>query len=213
MMIGLTFPFEPSQLGLTAFSVGVPAFLLTLLAPAKDRKESLLHSVLTFVLPFSIFTMLMAVGFYVYYDFEITDEISDGLPDQLVARFEERTGLEYGVDVEFEEEVITFISQTNLSNFLSIATMLMILFLYPPIQFLAVWRPVTPDKRPALMTIALVITYVLVQEISVVQNRFGIIGTPEWAWAVIAAVLLVWFLGFRFILQYKLAEKLLIASD
>ncbi len=213
MMIGLTFPFEPSQLGLTAFSVGIPAFLLTLFAPAKDRDESLLHSVLTFVLPFAVFTMLFAVGFYVYYDFEITDEISDGLPDRLVERFEETTGLVYGVDAEFEEVVITFISQTNLSNFLSLATMLMILFLYPPFQFFAVWRPVTPDKRPALMAIGLIITYVLVLELNVIQDRFGIVETPEWAWGVLAGVLAVWFIGFRFVLKFKLAEKILLSED
>ena len=213
VMIGLSFSFKPSQLDLTAFSVGVPALFLTLFAPAKDRDESLLHSVLTFVLPFAVFTMLFAVGFYVYYDFEITDELADGVPERLVERFEETTGLVYGVDAQFDEVVITFISQTNLSNFLSLATMLMILFLYPPYPFFAVWRPVTPDKRPALMTVGLIITYVLVLELNVVQDRFGIIGTPEWAWGVLAGVLAVWFLGFRLILKHKWAEEILLTED
>ncbi|MFK7801449.1 MAG: HAD-IC family P-type ATPase [Anaerolineae bacterium] len=214
MMVGLSFPFEPSQLGLTAFSVGIPAFLLTLFAPAKDRDESLLHSILTFVLPFTILTMLMGVGLYAYFSFQITNELSsDRLPDRAIERFENNTGLTFGEDAQFEEVVVTFVGQTNLSNFLSIATMLMILFLYPPIQFFAVWRPVTPDKRPALVTIALVIAYALILEVDIVHDHFGISSTPGWIWGIQAMFLAVWLFSFRFVLKHKWVEKLLIASD
>ncbi|MEM8863645.1 MAG: hypothetical protein AAGD96_35500, partial [Chloroflexota bacterium] len=97
--------------------------------------------------------------------------------------------------------------------FLSIATMLLILFLYPPLQFFAVWRPVTPDKRPALMTLGLVAIYVTVLEVEAVREHFGIVGTPEWAWGVVGALLLFWFFGFRFILKHKWVEKLFVVAE
>ncbi|MEZ4679398.1 MAG: HAD-IC family P-type ATPase [Caldilineaceae bacterium] len=51
MMVGLSLPFEPAQLGLTTFSVGFPAFMLTLWARPEERNEPLLPSMLRFVLP------------------------------------------------------------------------------------------------------------------------------------------------------------------
>ncbi len=213
MMVGLDFPFQPSQLGLTTFSVGIPAFMLTIFARPVDHKVPLLQTVVRFVLPFTVWTMLLGVTQYAYFQYRTPDVLAtQTLPPRAIERFETATGLVYGVDAEFAEVVVTLISQSNLSNFLSIATMLLVFFLHPPISFFAVWRPVTPDKRPALMAIGVVILYLTLLESNTVLNYFGIVGTPGWVWGIQAGLLTVWLLGFRLILKRNLVERFLIPS-
>ena len=64
-MVGLDFPFDPAQVALTTFTVGVPAFFLTLWARPSGWTSDLLRSIARFVFPVAIVTMLMAVGIYV----------------------------------------------------------------------------------------------------------------------------------------------------
>ncbi len=97
MMVGLSFPFEPSQLGLTTFSVGLPAFMLTLFALPEERNEALLPSMVRFVLPFTIWTMLLGVVLYAYYHFRISESITNmEIPLRALQRFEDVTGLTAG---------------------------------------------------------------------------------------------------------------------
>lgn len=64
-MVGLDFPFDPAQVVLTTFTVGVPAFFLTLWARPQRLEEHLLRRIGRFVFPVAIVTMLIAVGIYV----------------------------------------------------------------------------------------------------------------------------------------------------
>ncbi|HXV45035.1 MAG TPA: HAD-IC family P-type ATPase, partial [Anaerolineae bacterium] len=64
-MAGLDFPFDPAQVALTTFTVGVPAFFLTLWARPRRLDEHLLSSLARFVFPVAIVTMLMGVAIYV----------------------------------------------------------------------------------------------------------------------------------------------------
>ncbi|MFN8444666.1 MAG: HAD-IC family P-type ATPase [Caldilineaceae bacterium] len=63
-MVGLNFPFDPSQVALTTFTVGVPAFFLTLWAKPRTVEPNILQSLVRFVLPVALLTMLMGVGIY-----------------------------------------------------------------------------------------------------------------------------------------------------
>ena len=65
-MVGLNFPFDPSQVALTTFTVGIPAFFLTLWAKPRSLEPDILKSLVRFVLPVAILTMLMGVGLYLF---------------------------------------------------------------------------------------------------------------------------------------------------
>ncbi len=211
MMVGLDFPFEPSQLGLTTFSVGLPAFMLTLWSRPEERNEPLLSSMARCLLPFTLWTMLLGVVLYSFFHFQVNDFFAaETLPPRAIERFERMTGLTYEVDADFTQVVTTLIAQTNLSTFLSIATMLLVLFLHPPVPFFTGWRPLSPDRRPALMTIALIILFIVILEHPIMTNYFGIVGTPLWVWGILALFLLVWLFGFRLILRRKWFDKLLL---
>ncbi len=192
MMVGLSFPFEPSQLGLTTFSVGLPALMLTLWARPVERDEPLLPSMVRFVLPFTIWTMLLGVVIYSYFHFRISESIINmDIPLRPLQRFEEMTGLTAGVDAEFSQVAATLIAQTTLSTFVSIATMLLVLFLHPPLPFFTGWRPLSHDRRPAIMTVVLVIVFIGALSLRPVTDYFGIVATPTQMYLPLAGMLLV----------------------
>ncbi|MBP7962368.1 MAG: HAD-IC family P-type ATPase [Caldilineaceae bacterium] len=213
MMVGLSFPFEPSQLGLTTFSVGLPAFMLTIFALPEERNESLLSSMVRFVLPFTIWTMLLGVGIYAFYHFRISESITTmEIPLRALARFEEVTGLTAGVDAEFTDVAATLIAQTTLSNFVSIVTMLLVLFLHPPLPFFTGWRPLSHDRRPAIMTVVLIIVFMGALSLRPVADYFGVVATPVQMYVTLGGMLLVWTLGFRFILRSHWGDSLLFSD-
>lgn len=64
-MVGLDFPFDPAQVALTGFTVGLPAFFLTLWARPQRLEGGLLSSLARFIFPVAIVTMLIGVAIYV----------------------------------------------------------------------------------------------------------------------------------------------------
>ncbi|MBX3013947.1 MAG: HAD-IC family P-type ATPase [Caldilineaceae bacterium] len=209
MMVGLNFPFEPAQLGLTTFSVGFPAFMLTLWARPEDRHEALLPALVRFVLPFALWTMLVAVVVYSFAHTQMMGNLENTtIPPRAVEFFEMVTGLTYGVDADFATVAATLVAQTQLSTFVSLAAMLLVLFLQPPFAFFAVWRPVSPDRRPAYLTVLLMALFLFVIGIPPVAAYFGIINVPWRASGMLLLGLLIWFLGFRFILQKRWFDRL-----
>jgi len=213
MMVGLDFPFEPSQLGLTTFSVGLPAFMLTLWARPDERHEPLLPSMIRFVLPFTLWTMLLGVILFSYFHFQVSGSLIDAnIPPRAIERFEKVTGLISGVDADFSQVAATLVAQTVLSTFVSIATMLLVLFLHPPLPFFTGWRPLSPDRRPAIMTVVLAIVFIAALNIPVVSTYFGVAGIPEWVLGILGVVFVVWLLGFRLILRQHWMDKLLAPS-
>lgn len=209
MMVGLNFPFEPAQLGLTTFSVGFPAFMLTLWSRPEERNEPILPSLLRFILPFAIWTMVVGVLLYASAHTQVMGNLENtAIPQRAIDFFEQVTGLTYGIDADFETMAATLVAQTQLSTFVSLATMLLVLFLQPPLRFFAVWRPLSPDRRPAYLTIALMVLFLLVLGIPGVASYFGIINVPLRASGALLTALGIWVVGFRTILRYRWFDKL-----
>lgn len=209
MMVGLSFPFEPAQLGLTTFSVGFPAFMVTLWARPEERNEALLPSLLRFILPFALWTMVIGVLLYASAHTQVMGNLENTtIPQRAINFFEQVTGLTYGVDADFETMAATLVAQTQLSTFVSLATMLLVLFLQPPLRFFAVWRPLSPDRRPAYLTMALMVLFLLFLGIPGVASYFGIINVPLRASGALLVALVIWVLGFRTILRYRWFDKL-----
>lgn len=87
LMVGLDFPFEPAQAGVTAVPVGLPSFL-TLWARPNAKVEPLLASIVRFVLPVALWSMLIGVSLYTFISF-------------WVSNFLERTSFSAGVIARF----------------------------------------------------------------------------------------------------------------
>jgi cation-transporting ATPase E len=215
-MIGLGFPYEPSQVALTLFTVGLPTLFLTWWARPETPRPDLLSRLLRFVLPAAVITMIFGVGIYTFfYEFVLQGITSYHIPPDAAARWEAYTGLQYRVDEEFGKAAATIVAQTALSTFIAFASFGLILFLEPPSRLFTGWAPVSPDKRPALLALALAIIYVIVLIVPTTANYFGLV-TPGIRGPEIRVILItvpLWFLILRTIWRAKLFDRLLTVAD
>lgn len=209
-MLGLGFPFDPAQVALTTFTVGVPAFFLTLWARPRQLDEDLLRSLARFVFPVAIVTMLMAVGVYVTdYRFLLTTPLTQGQVASANAIFEAYTGVA-PQNVGYANTVATVLAQGSLSMFISWSACLLILFLEPPSRFFLGWRrEVSPDKRPAWLALALIVLFTIIWTYDPLGNYFGILEKPLRPQLQIFGMVVVWFFLLRTIWRTHLFERFL----
>jgi cation-transporting ATPase E len=213
-MIGLGFPYEPAQVSLTLFTVGIPTLFLTRWARPQPPRPDLLRSLARFVIPAAIVTTIFGVVIYtLFYNLILNGVSQQVIPPRVVARFENYTGLTYNVDAEFGAAAATIVAQTALSIFVSLAAFGLILFLEPPFRFFTGWTAQSPDKRPALLALGLSLIFIFVIRTPDLANYFGLLtpGGPEFR--IILVIMPLWFLILRLIWRAKLFERFLSVED
>jgi cation-transporting ATPase E len=209
-MLGLGFPYSPTQVGLTLFTVGIPTLFLTAWARPSAPDPHLLGRLGRFVIPAGLATAGGGIAVYAY----LYTIISNGLayakaPARVIQDFERYTGLTYGVDADFTQAAATLGAQTGLSTFVSLAAILLILFLAPPSRLFASWTRPSPDKRPAALVAVLLAVLVAVLFTPALSDYFGLTGP---AWPVYTAVLPalgVWFVALSAAYRLRLLDRVL----
>ena len=213
LMVGITFPFEPAQTGLTTFSVGLPAFCLTLWARPDAPREPLLASMVRLVIPYAIWTMLIGILLYTFTFSQATERITtESIPPRALRGLEEVTGRTFNVDEDFEELGATIIAQTALSSFLTLAAIIFILFLEPPHKFFTGWREVSPDKRPLLLALALSVIFLIALQERTITDYFGMIRLPNPIYVTLVVSIICWVIGMRFLLRSRIFDILIPGS-
>ncbi len=209
-MLGLGFPFDPAQVALTTFTVGVPAFFLTLWARPQRLQENMLRLIAGFVFPAAIMTMLMAVGIYVTdYRFVLNFPLTQGEMDWANQIFESYTGVPPAAE-GYAETVATVLAQGSLSMFISWTACGLILFLEPPSRFFLGWRnEVSPDKRPAWLALGLFIVFLIIWSVGPLGYYFGILVKPLPIIALIMGLVVIWFFLMRTVWRLHLFERFL----
>jgi cation-transporting ATPase E len=214
LMVGLDFPFEPAQAGVTLITVALPAFFLTLWARPSAKPEPLLGSLVRFVLPVALWSMLIGITLYTFVYVGMSELLQNlTVPPGAIASFERYTGLTYQVDQQFGLTATRIVAQTALSVFLSLSALLLILFLVPPVALLASWRPVSPDRRPTWLALGLCILLVVGLYIPAVADYLGFIPLFGPAWLYIGASLFVWALGLWLLWRKRWLDRLLALHD
>src|SRR3954463_2403609 len=174
-MLGLGFPYSPAQTGLTLFTVGLPTLFLTAWARPRPPDPHLLLNLARFVLPATVLTAGFAVAVYTYLYTSVTQGFANpGIRDRMITEFEQYTGLTYGVDADFVQTAATLGAQTGLSTFVSLASILLILFLEPPHRLFAAWTRTSPDKRPAVLVLALLGGLLAALVVPSLRDYFGL---------------------------------------
>jgi cation-transporting ATPase E len=210
-MVGLDFPFDPAQVALTTFTVGVPAFFLTLWARPRRLDQGLLPSLVCFVFPVAIVTMLLGVGIYVTDYQTVLDSplTQDPVPNRVQRVYESYTGVSFGSE-GYANTVATVTAQGSLSIFISWTACLLILFLEPPSRFFLGWRTeVSPDKRPAFLALGLFILFQVIWWVPPLGYYFGILVKPFSVTSLILVVVVIWFFLIRTIWRARLFERFL----
>ncbi|MET0693791.1 MAG: HAD-IC family P-type ATPase [Propionibacteriaceae bacterium] len=209
-MLGLGFPYSPAQTGLTLFTVGLPTVFLTAWARPTSPDPHLLLTLARFVLPAAVLTAGAAVAVYTYLFTTITRAFDDPeLRLRLVAEFARYTNLTYGVDANFVEEAATVGAQTGLSTFVSLASILLILFLAPPIRLFSAWTPAIDDKRPALLVVALLAVLLAALVVPTLRDYFGLTRPAGIVYQTSLPVLVVWFVALAATYRFRVFDRLL----
>ncbi|MEZ4584666.1 MAG: HAD-IC family P-type ATPase, partial [Caldilineaceae bacterium] len=217
MTVGLPFPFDPAQVALTTFTVGIPAFFLTLWARPRKVEPDILLSLARFAIPVALLTMLMGVGLYLN-NFQRAstapvdvENAADhrGIPDKLVESYSAYTGVD-PTSPEFGTAFGTIAAQGALSIFISHTAFLLILFLEPPFRFFTGWRThVSKDKRPALLALALVLLFQIFYFVPTIGGYFGLLEKPPTVYLRILVLVVVWMFAMRTIWRHHLFDRFL----
>ena len=209
-MLGLGFPYSPAQTGLTLFTVGLPTLFLTAWARPLRPRRDLLLDLARFVLPATVLTAGFAVAAYTYLYTSITQAFGDpGIRDRMIAEFQQYTGLTYGVDADFVPAAAALGAQTGLSTFVSLASILLILFLEPPHRWFASWTDPSPDKRPAVLVVALLAGLLAALVVPTLRDYFGLTRPAGIVYQTALPLLLVWFVVLAAAYRFRLMDRLL----
>ena len=212
-MVGLSFPFDPSQVALTTFTVGIPAFFLTLWAKPRSLEPNILLKLVRFVIPVAILTMLLGVGLYID-DYHRAKTVQDSsgtvaIPDSFLTSYIEYTGVTTD-DPAFGAAFGTIAAQGALSIFVSHTAFLLLLFLEPPYRFFTGWRKeVSEDKRPAILAVVLLVVFQILYFIPSIGAYFGLLEKPPMVYLRILGFVVVWFFLIRTIWRQHLLERFL----
>jgi cation-transporting ATPase E len=213
-MLGLGFPYSPAQTGLTLFTVGLPTLFLTAWARPREPDRHLLLNLARFVLPAAVLTTTFAVASYTFLYTSITNGFEDpNIRNRLIAEFQQYTGLTYGVDADFISAAATIGAQTGLSTFVSLASILLILFLEPPVRLFAAWTPPSPDKRPAILVIALLAGLLTALMVPTLRDYFGLTRPAGIVYEIALPFLVIWFLALAAAYRFSVMDRLLGLPD
>jgi cation-transporting ATPase E len=208
-MLGLGFPYSPTQVGLTLLTVGVPTLFLTMWARPTPPDPHMLASLARFVLPAGVVTAAGGVAVYAYLYTKVSQGVLDStMPTSVVRSFESYTGLAY-TDAGFREAAATIGAQTGLSTFVSFAAFALILFLEPPHRIFASWTPTSPDKRPAVLVALLVLAFVAVLFTPALSDYFGLTGPASPVFTSVLPTLVVWFLVLTAMFRFRVLDRIL----
>ncbi|MEV6342994.1 HAD-IC family P-type ATPase [Actinoplanes sp. NPDC051851] len=209
-MLQLGFPYSPTQVGLTLFTVGVPTFFLTFWAKPTAPDKRLFSNMARFVLPASIVTAGFGTAVYTALYEAVTVGFSYGrTPEEVIDQYERFTGLTYGSDTDFTTAAATITAQTGLSTFFCFASFVLILMLAPPSRFFAAWTPPTDDRRPAWLVAALFVAFLVVINVPVLWTYFGLLGPSLPVTLIVPPALLLWFGALTLAFRFRLLDRAL----
>jgi cation-transporting ATPase E len=209
-MLGLGFPYAPTQVGLTLFTVGVPSLFLTVWARPEHPDPHLLGRMARFVIPASILTAgFGAVVYTIFYRLVVLGFSSGRAPYEIIREFESYTGVAYTSGTDFTTASATIAAQTALSTFFCYASFVLILFLAPPSRLFAAWTAPTGDRRPAVLVSALAAVFTGVLFIPAVCSYFGLIGPSLPVFLVVIPAFLIWFGALSVTFRVRLLDRVL----
>jgi cation-transporting ATPase E len=208
-MLGLGFPYSPTQVGLTLLTVGVPTLFLTFWARPTPPDPHLLANLARFVLPAAVITAGFGTAVYAFLYRSVTGFVTSGrTPGQAISEFESYTGLTY-TDADFAEAAATLGAQTGLSTFICLASFVLLLFLTPPIRLFSAWTAPVADKRPAVLVAVLTAAFFVVLSVPALYGYFGLTAGNSFVLTVVVVALVPWFVGLSAAYRFRLLDRIL----
>lgn len=212
-LLGLGFPYSPTQVGLTLLTVGVPTLFLTFWARPEPPDPHLLGNLARFVIPAAVATAGFGTAVYAFLYESVTNFLSSGrTPAEVVSDFENYTGLTY-TDADFTTAAATIGAQTGLSTFVCITSFLLILFLFPPARFFAAWTRPVADRRPLLLVVGLLVVFGAVLFVPALYNYFGLTAGNGFVLQIVLGAVALWFAALTAAYRLRLLDRILGLDD
>jgi cation-transporting ATPase E len=186
-LVVLTFPIElRNASALTIFTVGVPSTLLAIwAAPGRAHDDSLARTLARFVVPAAIVSSLL--GLFVFYgSLALT-----------------------GPHDEAELEAASAVARSAFTSFLVFVGLFLVVFVQPPIDWLAVMEPKTNDRRPTILAIVLAAGYVATLLMPPLRDFFSLSIPGPGEAAIVAVAAVVWVPLIRLFWKRRLIDRFL----
>ena len=196
LVIGI-FPIELRNGSvLVLFTVGIPTALLAVWAqPGARQHDSLARTLARFVVPVAVLSSLAGLA------------VLFGVIVLRLGGIEAITGVE-AQDRAALDAAIT-IAQSALTSFLVFAGLALVVFVEPPLPWLAVVEPQSPDWRPTILAGGLVAIYLLMLSSPAGRTVFALhaLGVAELGFVFV--VLAGWAVALHAVWRYRIVERFL----
>jgi cation-transporting ATPase E len=195
-VINVGFPFVPKQNTLfVLLTVGLPTLALALWArPEPLSRRSLNRQVMHFVFPAGIAIFLFGLAVYLAaYNWAGQAAAGAGMTPEALANLLMRlTGIDHTGDglAELVREYSITTAQSVLTAFLVFMGLLLIVFVEPPVRWLAGGDALSEDRRPTYLAGALLLAYALIVTIAPVRESFELMPLAWWVYAASAGAAL-----------------------
>lgn len=208
-LLGLGFPYSPTQVGLVVLTVGIPTLLLAYWARPDATDPHLLANLGRFVIPAGVITAGFGTAVYAVLYRSISNGFETGRASaDVLADFERYTGLA-PTDADFVTASATIGAQTGLSTFVSLASFVLLLLLVPPFRLFAAWRAPTGDRRPALLVLGLTAALAVVLGVPALSGYFGLTDPDAPMLTAVLVALPLWFVTLSLAYRFRVLERLL----
>jgi cation-transporting ATPase E len=175
------FPFIPAQGGmLTLVTIGIPTFALAAWAKPGHARRRILTTVVHFVLPASVTISFVGILIYVFYLFQVPFLPSADLYSTVVV------------------DALLATPRSALLTFLVLSNLALVVFVEPPMRFLAGGDEPTNDMRPTILAGFMLLLYALIVIVEPLRRFFQIQLLMPADYLLIAVVVLLWAMGLRF---------------
>ena len=195
-MIQVGFPFVPKHSSLVAFlTVGAPAFALAAWARPQQQRTRLIRSVIHFTIPAAISVFLFGLLVFVLYFVLVYSSVVDlNITPAEIQEFRQYAGITYDIpNVDaFSVEVATLAAQSALTTFTTLAGLLLVIFVEPPIPFFAGGDRLSGDWRPTILAGLLLALFVFILAYPPLTHFFELIDLSAGNYLFIGLLVVVW---------------------
>jgi cation-transporting ATPase E len=194
LVLGL-FPIDlRNGSALTLFTVGIPTALLAVWAQPGQRRDTTGKTLARFIVPAAVLSSL--AGLFVLYG-------------TVVARLGVGS---IGGFADADPEALTAavkVGQSALTSFLVLAGLVLVVFVEPPHERLAVIEPRSPDRRPTILAVVLAIAYLVLLAVPAGRAIFALEPLGAVELATVGVVLAVWTIALLLAWRFRVLERFL----
>jgi len=201
-IIGLGFPFLPTQTALLSFlTVGLPTLALAVWArPGPLPRQSILREISHFVVPASASIFFFGLIVYIVAFFLSAAELIDfNVTPAAIESFERYSDIDYDISTKdaFILEVSQLIAQTSLTGFIVFSGVILLIFVEPPVEWFVGGDELSGDWRPTIMAGGMLIGFLVIALVEPLRQFFGLIALPFPAYFLIGVATLIWMFVLR----------------